>query len=181
MSEIGMRRCAGWQTSLVAVALMLSASVWAESDVMTGRSQIGMNRTNPSGGSVHNLRAVSQFEGMWDGIKTCNVTFYNPERNEAPEDGRIAKYLRSRGYIVTNTGMGYLRVENLNEMFHGYKVNALTLPDEWGVYGLDIEATLPQVKRLFPFVRFEKRQAILTVNCYSPRWILGVIQSQRCF
>lgn len=30
MSDIGMRRCAGWQTLLAAVALMLSASVWAE-------------------------------------------------------------------------------------------------------------------------------------------------------
>lgn len=143
----------GW-TVLAVISLTLPACVFAESSPVVGSIHGGVVRANGHTAEVH----VPMFEEMWKAIRTCNVIFYDPEKREDFEDGRIVRFLRTRGYVINDTGMGYFRVENLNEIFYGFKVSALTLPGEWGVYGMDISAEMPKVRnRLFPLIHFEKR------------------------
>lgn len=87
--------------------------------------------------------AANKFEKLWDGILDCNMRFYSL----IGEEDAPFRYLRGRGYDLQDTGDGYLKAENLNEVFHGYKVSALVLPGEWVVYDLELEAEAQQVAR----------------------------------
>ena len=101
----------------------------------------------------------SDFEKEWSNIKTCSIKFYSPEAGEEDfEGGIIHRYLSMHGYQILDSGEGYRTVPQFKEMLLGYSVESLTLPGEWGVYGMDVIATADEVRRsMFPTVDFKKQ------------------------
>ena len=144
-----------WSTFIPVLILAALVSISGNSHGQPSNSDRIANRNDTS-----TVRQPSkEFETAWDGIRTCDVKFYSPENGEQTlEAGSIYRYLKSRGYDIRDTGRGYLRADHIDERFHGYRALALTLPDEWGVYGIEIAAELSTVrKKIFPSVRFVRR------------------------
>ncbi len=118
-----------------------------------------MDRLNSVHGQTNTDISRKDFESAWGEIQTCNVMFYAPEKGQTTiEDGIVYQYLINRGYQIVDSGEGYLTVSNLNEIYQGYAMVALTLPGEWGVYGMDIVAKSKDVrKKLFPKIHFKQK------------------------
>lgn len=136
----------------LALVLICSSSFAYAQDVEMDKLQSAHGQT---------IKDISRedFESSWGEIRTCNVMFYDPEKGESTlEEGIIYQYLVNRGYQISDSGEGYFNVSQLHENFRGYVMEALTLPGEWGVYGMDIVAKLGDVRvKLFPKIRFKRK------------------------
>lgn len=139
-------------STCVALALTCSSSISCAQDGETDGLKSLHRQTSKD-------ISIEDFESAWGGIQTCNVMFYSPEKGEATlEDGVIYRYLLNRGYQVVDSGQGYFSVSQLHESFRGYVMEALTLPGEWGVYGMDIVAKVEDIRKtLFPNIPFKKK------------------------
>lgn len=120
MSDIGMRRCAGWQTLLAAVALMLSASVWAE------------NR--PAIPSVKKeTRSQVILRKVMEDIRRCNKTVlyeYDPKTKQI----NPPELMKIKGIKFKKLLKNEIAVFQISEMYEGMHAVVIWMGQAGGAY-----------------------------------------------